>query len=112
VWRVSQPYAPGGTVYWTTFTYDARGRTLRVEPPGYAGATTYAYEGNEVLVTDAAGKWKRFTVDVFANLVKVTEPRPGGGTYLTNYTYSWRNQLLTVSMPRDGTTQARTFVYL
>jgi YD repeat-containing protein len=84
---------------------------LRVEPPGNAGATTYAYEGNEVLVTDAAGKWKRFTVDVFGNLVKVTEPRPGGGTYLTHYSYSWRNQLLTVSMPRDGTTQARTFGY-
>ena len=26
--RVSQPYAPGATVYWTTYSYDCLGRTV------------------------------------------------------------------------------------
>jgi YD repeat-containing protein len=29
--RVSQPYKPGDPVYWTTFAYDAMGRTTRVQ---------------------------------------------------------------------------------
>ena len=34
VQRVSMPYAPGQTPVWTVYTYDARGRTLSVTPPG------------------------------------------------------------------------------
>ena len=30
VWKVSQPYAPGAQVNWTTYTYDGSGRTLTV----------------------------------------------------------------------------------
>ena len=50
--RVSQPYAPGGTVYWTTYTFGGLGRTLSVSLPGNSGTTTYVYEGNTVRVTD------------------------------------------------------------
>jgi RHS repeat-associated protein len=110
--RVSQPYAPGGTVYWTTYTFDALGRTLTVTQPDNSGTTTYVYEGNTVKITDPAGKWKKFTYDAFGNLVQVTEPRPGGGAdYETYYAYNVRDQLTTVTMPRDGATQTRTFVY-
>jgi YD repeat-containing protein len=31
--RVSQPYAPGGTVYWTTNAWDCTGRTTSVTHP-------------------------------------------------------------------------------
>jgi hypothetical protein len=31
--QTSRPYAPGGTVYWTTYTYDASGRTTKVTLP-------------------------------------------------------------------------------
>jgi len=77
--RVSQPYAPGGTVYWTTYSYDCLGRTLSVTQPGNSGTTTYVYEGNTVKVTDPVGKWKKYTSDAVGNLVQVTEPDPGGG---------------------------------
>ena len=78
--RVSQPYAPSGTVYWITYTFDSLGRTLTVTQPDNSGTTTYLHEGNTVKITDPANKWKTFTYDAFGNLVQVTEPRPGGGS--------------------------------
>ncbi len=108
--RTSLPYAPGGTVYWTAYTYDCLGRTLSVAQPGNSGTTTYVYEGNMVTVTDPAGKWKKYTSDALGNLVQVTEPNPGGN-HETYYSYNLRGQLTGVSMPRGGTTQTRTFNY-
>ncbi|MEK7407925.1 MAG: hypothetical protein AAB225_22875, partial [Acidobacteriota bacterium] len=61
--RASQPYAPGGTIYWTTYTYDALGRVTSVDHPGGTGSTIYVYEGNTVKVTDPAAKWKKFVMD-------------------------------------------------
>jgi RHS repeat-associated protein len=105
--RVSQPYAPGGTVY-----YDGLGRTLSVSLPGGTGTTTYVYQGNATTVTDPAGKWKKFTTDAMGNLTKVTEPNPAGGADLdSNYTYDMFSHLKQVSMTRGSTTQTRTFVY-
>ena len=109
--RVSQPYAPGGTVYWTTYSYDCLGRTVSVAQPGSSGTATYVYQGNTVTLTDSAGKWKKYTLDALGSLVQVTEPNPGGGEVQTYYTYNLRNQLTGVSMPRGGTTQTRTFNY-
>ena len=54
---VSQPYAPGATPVWTTYTYDGSGRTLTVTAPD-GSVTRYAYAGNQTTVTDPAGKWK------------------------------------------------------
>ena len=111
VYRVSQPYAPNpAQKYWTTYAYDALGRTTSVTAPDNS-VTTYAYLGNTVTVTDPAGKWKKYTMDAMGNLTQVEEPRPGGGTYTTSYTYDLLNHLTQVSMPRDGTTQTRTFTY-
>ena len=81
--------------------------------------TVHAFSGNTVTVTDPAGKWKRFLTDARGNLWQVNEPNPNGGVdYITYYTYSTLNHLLTVSMtrpnvPADGTnvTQTRTFLY-
>jgi len=67
--RVSQPHVVGGTVYyWTTYTYDARGRTASVVAADGASTTTYVYSttNDSVTVTDAAGKTK--TMDALWNL--------------------------------------------
>ncbi len=109
--QVSQPYAPGGTPVWTTYTYDALGRTVQIALPGGTGTVAYAYQGNTTTVTDAAGKWKTYTRDALGNLVHVTEPAPEGGTHETSYVYNVLNQLTQVSMPRGGVTQTRTFNY-
>jgi YD repeat-containing protein len=110
--RVSLPYAPGGAVQWTTYTYDSLGRTLSVALPGGSGATTYEYVKNTVKITDAAGKWKKYETDGLGQLVKVFEPNPAGGADLeTTYAYTIRGQLNTATMTRGGTTQVRTFVY-
>ena len=39
---VSQPYGPGATVYWTTYTYDGSGRTLTVTAPDGASCVRYS----------------------------------------------------------------------
>jgi RHS repeat-associated protein len=108
---VSQPYAPGATPVWNTYTYDGSGRTLTVTAPD-GSVTRYACQGNSTTVTDPAGKWKTATVDAFGNVILVTEPNPAGGANLTTgYTYTPANQLATVSMTRGGVAQTRTFVY-
>ena len=109
--RVSNPYAPGGTPVWTTYQYDARGRTTRVTLPD-GSATVYAYAGNAVTITDAAGKWKKQVTDAFGNLVQVVEPNPAGGAdWLTNHTFDQFDRLVQVSMPRGSGTQTRPWVY-
>lgn len=72
--RVSQPYAPGGQKYWTTYTYDGLGRTVSVQAPDGASATTYSYQGNTTTITDPAGKWKKYVNDALGNLIRVIEP--------------------------------------
>ncbi|MCX6612193.1 MAG: hypothetical protein NTW74_15235, partial [Acidobacteria bacterium] len=109
--RVSLPYAPGGTVYWTVYTYDGLGRTLSVAQPNGSGTTTYLYVGNTVKVTSPSGKWKQYEMDAIGRMTLVTEPRPGGGTYTTSYGYNVAGKLVSVSMPRDGVTQTRTVTY-
>ncbi len=112
VWAVSQPYVPYNLIAWTTYTYDALGRTTKVVAPDQNSTTTSTYAGNSTMVTDPAGKWKTSTVDVFGNLTLLTEPNPAGGANLTtSYAYSPLNQLVTVSMSRGGVQQTRSFGY-
>ena len=108
---VSEPYAPNATVYWTRYTYDGAGRTVRVTAADGNSATTYSYQGNSTTVTDPASKWKTSTVDAYGNVIQVTEPNPSGGTFNTYYTYTSANQLTGVSMTRGNVTQTRTFLY-
>ena len=50
--------------------------------------TSYVYQGNTTTIADPAGKWKTYTSDAMGNLIQVTEPAPGSGTYKTTYTYN------------------------
>jgi YD repeat-containing protein len=54
--QVSQPFVPGATQYWNTYTYDAIGRTVKVVSPDGASTTTTTYQGNATTVADPAGK--------------------------------------------------------
>ena len=115
VQRVSQPYVPGATVWWTSYEYDRLGRTTQATAPD-GSITTYAYAGNTVTVTDPAGKWKKFTRDAFGQLTQVTEPDPGGGADVeTLYTYDVVGHLTKVQMTRTvggaAVTQTRTWIY-
>ena len=109
--QVSQPYAPGDTVRWTVYTYDASGRTLTVTAPDGVSVTRYTYQGNVTKVTDPLQKWKQYTSDSNGNLVLVTEPNPAGGNLTTTYTYDTLNHLKGVSMPRATGTQTRSWTY-
>ncbi|MCC7496339.1 MAG: hypothetical protein IT160_02100 [Bryobacterales bacterium] len=108
--RVSMPHAAGATPVWTTYNYDVMGRTVSVTAPD-GSVTSYVYQGNTLTVTDAAGKWKKYTHDAFGNLARVVEPKDAGNQYTTTYTYNAFNKLTGVSMPRNGVTQTRSFVY-
>ena len=132
MYRTSQPYAPGGSVYWTTYTYDGLGRTITVTAADSSSNTTYAYNGSTTVVTDPAGNWKAMTTDVDGNLKSVIEPDPAYGspaapgsaqnidcasypapsqTLGTCYAYDVLKNLTTVRMPRSNGTQTRTFTY-
>jgi YD repeat-containing protein len=104
--RVSMPRAPGGTGVWTNYTYDEMGRTTRVTNPDNT-YKEYEYVANTVKVWDEARKWKKYTMDVFGNLVQVEEPKPAAdtghtGNYFTTYKYDVLGHLIEVSMPRGA----------
>ena len=114
--KVSRPYAPGATVYWTTYSYDGLGRTTQVVAADGASTTTYLYQGNTVTVTDPATRWKKMTMDAFGRIVQVNEPNPAtGADYVTTYTYDVMDHLVRADLPRPtpgGTyTQSRTWTY-
>jgi YD repeat-containing protein len=115
LWKVSQPYSPGGSATaWTVYSYDGIGRTLSVVQPDGASTTSYSYAGAQTTVTDPVNKWKTFLNDVEGNLVTVTEPDPANpstATFDTSYGYDWMKHLTSVNMTRGAIQQTRGFVY-
>src|SRR5262245_35139443 len=110
--QVSNPYYatdPGSASppsgLWTTTDYDALGRVSRVTTPDGAHVDT-AYSGNQVTVTDQAGKKRRSETDALGRLVKVTED-PGGLNYDTTYIYDPLGNLRYVQQGAQG----RSFSY-
>src|SRR6266498_1636003 len=63
-------------------------------------------------MTDPKLKWKVQRTNGLGQLTRVYEPNPAGGADLiTDYAYDDLGHLNTVTMPRGGVTQTRTFVY-
>ncbi len=120
--KTSRPYRSGQTPVWTETRYDALGRPTAVILPD-GNQTTYTYsvqndatwKGSLTLITDPAGKQKRYLYDAFGRLLRVDEPDPTGALVETaRYTYDTMGRLTTVQMSRraDGTfKQTRSFVY-
>ncbi|HZH30464.1 MAG TPA: RHS repeat-associated core domain-containing protein [Pyrinomonadaceae bacterium] len=112
VWRVSNPYLSGGSGtpinpagLWTTSGYDALSRVTSVTTPDGTVITT-SYGGNEVTVTDQAGKRRRSVKDALGRLSAVYED-PAGLNYQTSYTYDVLGNLRKVE--QGG--QMRFFMY-
>jgi RHS repeat-associated protein len=110
--QTSNPYflttitdPPTTSSIWTTMTYDALSRVLTVTTPDSAVVTT-AYSGNQVTVTDQAGKVRRSVTDGLGRLKQVVED-PSGLNYTTNYSYSTPGELIKV----EQGTQYRYFLY-
>jgi len=115
--QVSEPYAPGGTPVYTTYTYDGMGRTLSVTLPD-GSVTHYSYDdlagsanASDVTTTDPASKAKRFQLNGLGQLTQVTED-PNGLAYVTIYAYDALGHLYTVKQTRSGNLQTRTFSYV
>lgn len=111
-YKISNPYrlssmdeATPSIAQWTITSYDALGRVVKVETPDGAIIIT-EYSGNQVTVTDQAGKKRRSATDALGRLTKVTEDL-GGLNYDTIYSYDVLNNLRQVTQG----SQTRTFVY-
>jgi RHS repeat-associated protein len=103
--KVSTPHRPGDPVVWTATQYDSLSRVTRVTTPDGAQVNTQ-YSGNQVTVTDQAGKKRQSETDAHGRLTKVIED-PGGLGYVTTYEYDGLNNLLKVIQG----SQQRNFVY-
>ncbi|HEX8163947.1 MAG TPA: RHS repeat-associated core domain-containing protein [Pyrinomonadaceae bacterium] len=113
-WRVSNPYRSAGCGAptnppgrWTTTAYDALSRVKTVTTPDGAAANT-SYSGNQVTVTDQAGKVRSSVSDALGRLASVTEaPGVTGYGFVTNYAYDAMGNLRRV----DQGGQLRFFMY-
>jgi RHS repeat-associated protein len=113
VHRVSNPFRrteenyfdPPDEAQWTTTEYDALSRVVRVTTPDGSQVNTQ-YSGNQVTVTDQAGKRRRSETNALGQLTKVIED-PGGLGYVTTYEYDTLSNLRKVIQG----SQERTFDY-
>jgi RHS repeat-associated protein len=110
--HVSNPYRatdPGSASppsgLWTTNEYDAIGRPIKVTTADGAHVDT-AYNGNQVTVTDQAGKTRRSETDALGRLIKVMED-PSGLNHETTYLYDALDNLRKVMQGA----QTRWFAY-
>jgi len=93
---VSNPYRPAGEVaQYTTTVYDLEGRVTSVTTPDNAVVST-SYNGNNVTVTDQAGKARKSVTDALGRLIEVYED-PAALNYQTTYAYDVLDNLTTVT---------------
>jgi RHS repeat-associated protein len=114
-YKVSNPFRPGETIYWTTTAFDALGRVASATTPDGAVVTT-VYLGNTVTVTDQAGRKRRTVSDALGRVIRVDEPDKNNGNLddqngvpvqSTSYVYDALDNLRQVNQG----SQTRTFVY-
>jgi len=80
----SNVYGPNDNPVYTTYQYDALGRTTQVVPPGNTVGYTSIYSGHVATSTDPAGKQRRTYADAFGRLVRADEPGIVGGAFASN----------------------------
>jgi RHS repeat-associated protein len=112
VWRVSNTYrtvSAAGAInpsgIWTTNAYDKLGRETSVTTTDNAVVTT-SHSGNQVTLTDQAGKRRSITSDALGRVTQVIED-PNGLAYQTDYTYDTVSNLRKVVQG----TQTRYYMY-
>jgi YD repeat-containing protein len=112
-YKTSNPYRlwHSESAVWTTQLFDALGRVISVTTPDNAVVTT-SYSGNELTVTDQAGKVRKSVTDALGRLTRVYE-NPNGFPitgFLTTYEYDVSDSLTKVI--QDNSQQPpRVFVY-
>ncbi|HJQ26725.1 MAG TPA: hypothetical protein VKA60_22605, partial [Blastocatellia bacterium] len=96
--RVSNPFSVGGSPsYWTSYSYDALGRTTTVTLPDNQTVVS-SYSGDTVTVTDQVGRQMQRVSDGLGRLVTVNEQDSSGNlSQATNYTYDVLNNLTQVN---------------
>jgi RHS repeat-associated protein len=114
--RCNPPGTNCGEATWgyTTYSYDALGRTTTVTSQD-GGVSTSTFNGNAVTVSDQAGKKRKTVSDALGRLTKVFE-NPDGLNYETDYQYDALGNLLRVdqkgSAPSDSSQwRTRQFTY-
>jgi RHS repeat-associated protein len=84
----------------TTYVYDGRGNVLQqVDALGHKTLLEYDEDNNLTKITDPNGLIKIFTYDFQGNMLSKTEPRPGGGTQTSSYTYNQYGQIKKLTLP-------------
>jgi RHS repeat-associated protein len=121
VWRTTNPYRAGETVFKTENFYDAAGRHYKVKTPDnaevetfYSLATTGGQIGTVVTVDDQANKQRRSITNALGQLTRVDEPNDNNQlgaidnpNQATLYSYDTLSNLMTVSQG----IQTRNFIY-
>ncbi len=104
----SLPYFDGQeTPRFTTFSYDALGRTVRVD--NHDGTySIVAYNKGETTYTDANGNVKKEFKDIYGRLIKVEEYMDGNLYATTSYEYGIGKQLTKVTDEQNNVT---TMIY-
>lgn len=112
--RCNPPTTNCGESTWgyTSYSYDALGRTKQVTDPDRSTETT-AYNGNCATVTDETQKTREACTDGLGRMIQVFED-PAGLNYETDYSYDALGNLLTVTQ-KGGASSAywriRSFTY-
>lgn len=104
-YKISSPFRAGETINWTTKSYDGFGRVINVRTDDGPNLWN-TYNGNQVTVTDQAGKRTTSISDALGRLTKIIED-PNGLNYETTYSYDALGNLRQVN--QGG--QPRTFIY-
>jgi hypothetical protein len=118
--RVSEPFTPGASKYWTVFAYDSLGRMVSTTTPD-TKTSTLTYRGDHGRTRTSAVNTINGSVDVSVHeeydaqgrLSSVSEAAgPGGAWVQTQYRYDVGGRLSRVKMiGADGTIQWRQFSY-
>ena len=90
---------------YTAYVYDALNR--KTSSADAVGATSFAYQNWQTIITDANGKQKDFLYDAYNNLIQVKEHN-GADTYITSYVYDTLGNLTNIT---DALGNVRNFTY-